>query len=268
MLQTRRRTLVTQRMLGEGDREFFAAGRPPCVLAIHGFGGTAAELRPLLDRVAGAGYAVDGALLPGHGTRVESLQDTTFDQWVEASRQRAHAAIARHGSIVLLGFSLGSLIAMQIASEHPSGLAGLVALGNAVTLRAHSSVPLGLFARLGWRMPDVYLLKPRPGDLADPRAMNGLVTYDRHPMRASLEVYRAGARIRPIVGGIACPTLILHGRRDAVCSWRNATWLAERVGTRNVTVRLFEQSAHVLACDGEHEEVAREVLAFLARVAG
>ena len=93
-----------------------------------------------------------------------------------------------------------------------------------------------------------------------------LVTYDRHPLRAALEVYRAGPRVRAVVPRIACPTLILHGKRDRVCSWKNATWLAAHVGARDVGVRIFEKSAHVLACDGERDEVAREVVVFVGRL--
>ena len=265
MFESRTRTLATERMLGAGEMELFAEGRAPSVVAIHGFGGTVAELRPLLDRVVDAGYAVDGALLPGHGSSVTKLQDTTFDDWVEATRVRARSAAREHGSVVLLGFSLGSLVAMQIASERPAWLSGLVVLGNAVTLQPHSSVPLALLARSGAHVPDVYLLKPRAGDLVDPAMMDRLVSYDRHPLRASLEVYLAGPRVRAGVGLIDCPTLILHGRRDQVCPWTNALWLADHIGTRDVSVRVFEQSAHVLACDGERAEVAREVLTFLAR---
>jgi carboxylesterase len=209
-------------MLGEGERELFAKGRAPCVVALHGFGGTVAELRPLLERIGRAGFAIDAALLPGHGTRVEELQEATFDAWVEAARARARAALAAHGRIILLGFSLGSLLAMRLASERPEGLAGLVVLGNALTLRLHTSLPLALWARFMGKarpLPDVYLLKPRAGDLVDASAMDALVTYDRHPLRAAMEVWRAGERVRGIVGRIACPTLVLHGRRDLVCSF-------------------------------------------------
>ena len=267
MLVGRRSTHAASRMLGHGRSEFFAAGRAPCVVAFHGFGGTAAELAPVLQAIGASGRAVDCALLAGHGTAPERLQDMTFDDWVGPARQRVRAAIAEHGAVVLLGFSLGSLVAMQIASERPPGLAGLVVIGNALTLGTASSVPLGLWARVGWRMPDVYLVKPRAGDLSDPAHEDDLVTYDRHPMRAAIEVYRAGPRVAAEVTRIECPTLILHGGRDHVCPWRNATWLATHIGARDVSVRLFEKSAHVLAWDCERDEVAREVLAFLARAA-
>jgi carboxylesterase len=267
MFRDRQRTLREQKMLGDGELEFFAGGRAPCVVALHGFGGTAAELRPVLDAVADAGYAVDAALLAGHGKRVEHLQDVTFDGWVEGARARLREAVDAHGRVVLFGFSLGSLVAMHIASDPPEGLAGLVVLGNALTLRGYTSVPFALWELTGAAMPDAYVLKPQAGDLVDPSAMGSLVTYDRHPLRAALEVYRAGPRVRARVGRIACPTLVLHGRRDRVCSWKNAAWLAERIGSRDVSVRIFEKSAHVLACDGERDEVAGEVVRFLARLA-
>ncbi len=116
-------------------------------------------------------------------------------------------------------------------------------------------------------MPDLYLVKPRPGDLVDRTHEDCILTYDRHPLRAALEVYRAGARVQAVVGRIGCPTLIQHGRRDLVCPWSAATWLAPRLGTRDVGVALYEKSAHVLGWDGERDEVAREVLSFLSRVA-
>ena len=265
MFRNRERTLREQRMHGDGPRELFADGRAPALVAFHGFGGTASELMPLLRATEGAGFAVDAAVLPGHGTGAEDLQGQTFETWLAAARARAEAAAEKHGRVVLLGFSMGSLLALQLASERPPWLVGLAALGNAVTVRAHTSWPLGIWDRSRAPMPDAYFLKPFAADLVDPALMDKIVTYDRHPLRAALEVYRAGARVRPLVGRIDCPTLILHGRCDRVCHWKNAPWLASHVGARDVTVRIFEQSAHVLACDREREDVAAEVVRFMKR---
>jgi carboxylesterase len=254
-------------MLGQGELTFSAEGSAPCVVAFHGFGGSAAELRPLLDRIASAGYAVDAALLPGHGTDPADLQRVRWEDWVGAARDRARAAAGRYGRFFLLGFSLGSLVALHLASEAPSeGLAGLVALGTAVRLERFTQLGLRAFARLGHRMPDLYVRKPRPGDLVDQSALSSLATYDRNPLRAATQVVAMGSLVSGEVGRVTCPTLILHGRKDRVCPWQNAVWLADHVGSKDVSVRIFERSAHVLACDFEREEVAQEVLAFLERL--
>jgi carboxylesterase len=253
-------------MLGHGAREFSAPGAAPCVVAMHGLSGTAAEFGPLLARIATAGFAVDAGLLPGHGTRPTDLQEQRFDGWVEDTRTRTRRAAARYGSYVLLGFSLGSLVAMQLASERDPALAGLIVIGNAVRLERFLSAGLAAFSRLGAFVPDVYVRKVAPGDVVDPSLLDAMATYDRQPLRAAVQVYLAGARVRAVVGRIACPALILHGRRDRVCPWQNAVWLADHIGSKDVTVRVFDRSAHVVACDFDRDEAAEEVSSFLARV--
>jgi carboxylesterase len=268
MIRSRDHAISKQRMHGSGALEFFSTGRAnqaPALVAFHGFSGTASELLPVLRATANAGFTVDAALLPGHGRRIEDLQRETFASWLDHARDRAAAVAREHGPVVLLGFSMGSLLALRVASERPAWLAGVVAMGNALTLRPHSSVPLGLWDRAGWEMPDLYLLKPFGGDLVDPTLMDTLATYDHHPLRAALEVFRAGPLVEAEVGRIECPLLVLHGRRDRVCHWSNAPRLARQVGSKDVTVRLFEGSAHVLACDAERDEVSAEVVAFVKR---
>jgi carboxylesterase len=265
MLADRAHAIRDQKMHGGGPMELHGGGNSPALVAFHGFGGTAAELMPTLRAVTAEGFAVEGPLLPGHGTKVEDLQGETFDSWLAFARSRAEAAAAGHGRVVLLGFSLGSLLALQLASHRPAWLAGIAILGNAITVRPHTSIPLGVWDWTGRAMPDVYFKKPLAADLVDPTILDTIVTYDRHPMRAALEVYRAGLRVKPLVGRVEAPALVLHGRRDRVCHWRNAPWVATHLGSRDVSVRIFERSAHVLACDGERDEVAAEVVRFMKR---
>jgi carboxylesterase len=265
VIHSRARTVRTHKMLGDGEREFFAEGRAPCVVGFHGFTGTASELRPLLDRIAEAGFAVRVPLLPGHGDAPHELQGVSFDGWVTASRARVREAAERYGRVVLLGFSLGSLVAMQLATETIDGVVGLVVLGNALELTAFSSVPFAVVDRFGIQVPDWYLVKFRAADMRDRRAAQRIATYDRHPLRAALEVYRAGKRLRGEVARITCPTLIVHGARDLVCRPRAATWLRDHIGARDVTLRTYANSGHVVAADFDKEEVARDVIDFLRR---
>jgi carboxylesterase len=270
MLHSRRRTLLTQKMLGpsDGAREhvFSSEGRAPCVLGLHGFTGTASELRPLVDTIARHGYAVDVPLLAGHGESADALQALHFDDWVDSARTRFDALATRYGAVVLCGFSLGSLIAMHLAAERPRALAGLIVLGNALELHRYASVPFGVARRLGVRVPDWYLVKFRAADMKDRAAAAKIATYDRHPLRAAFEVYLAGERVRREVSRIACPTLVLHGKNDRVCPPSNARWLASHVGAKDVTVRVYAESGHVIAADVDKDRVADDVLRFLARV--
>jgi carboxylesterase len=268
VFHSRRRTLATQRLINPGgEREFFAEGRAPCVLAFHGFTGTVTELQPLVSRIAEAGYAVEAPLMPGHGGLPAELQETSFDDWCAAMRARADALEAKHGRIVLLGFSMGTLVALKLATEaNRRALAGLVILGCALELQAYFGVPFSAFARFGWKVPDAYLVKLGPADMTDREAAKKLTTYDRHPLRAAYEVYRAGQALRSEVPRVTCPLFIGHGKKDLVCRPRAATWLAKHAGSRDVTMHVYTKSAHIIAADVEREDVARDVVAFLGRI--
>jgi len=55
------------------------AGHGPVVVLVHGFTGSPWELEPLVDALAGAGYAVRAPLLPGHGESPAALARTCWD---------------------------------------------------------------------------------------------------------------------------------------------------------------------------------------------
>lgn len=265
MIVGRRHTEKTGRLLGTMDGgPIERAGAAPHFIAFHGFTGTTAELRPLVLAVAERGFGVRAPLLPGHGTRATDLQEATFDRWVDA--MAAEVSRART-PFVLCGFSLGSLVAMEIASRRPEGMLGLVLLGNALTLTAPVRSVLGFVDRRGLRLPDWYLLKLWPADVRDPDMRTKVVAYDRDPLRAAVEVYRAGRRVEGRLRDIVCPTLVLHGARDRVCPPENAKRVAAALGTKDVTTRIFSKSGHLVAADVERDDVAAEVLRFMARIA-
>jgi carboxylesterase len=246
---------------------FVKAGRAPCVVAFHGFTGTTSELRPTLDELALRGFAVRAPLLPGHGSHPSELQDVTFDLLVAEMERELHAARDEHGHVVLAGFSLGSLVAMELAARRPAGLCGLVLLGNALALTPPVNAALGFVDRRGWKLPDWYLLKLWSSDVRDPAQRKRVKAYDRDPLRAALEVYRAGVRVRERLGLVECPTLVLHGARDRVCPASNVTLVSEALGTRNVRTRIYAKSGHLIAADHDRLEVADTVASFVDSVA-
>ena len=242
-------------------------GAAPCVVAFHGFTGTTAEIRPMLDALSTGGFAVRAPLLTGHGTHPGKLQDVTFDELVADMEKELDAARAEHEHVVIAGFSLGSLVAIELAARRPRGLLGLVLLGNALTLSPLVSAGLGLIDRRGWELPDWYLLKLWSADVRDPVQQKRITGYDRDPLRAALEVYRGGMRARARLAEIDCPTLVLHGARDRVCPSSNVALAARSLGSRDVRTRIYAKSAHLVAADHDRREVADAVTSFVSSVA-
>src|SRR4029453_6653802 len=55
------------------------------VLVLHGFTGCPQSMRPLAEAFAAAGYTVELPLLPGHGTTVDDMIATGWDDWSAAA---------------------------------------------------------------------------------------------------------------------------------------------------------------------------------------
>lgn len=266
MISGARSTARRGRLLGANDGDpWDVGGRSPCFFALHGFSGTTSELAPLLEAVSSAGYAVRAPLLRGHGTRPEELQACAFDDWVSGAREELRAARSRHGAVVLAGFSLGSLVALELAREE-GACVGLVLLGNAVRLSFPASAMFSAVEALGVSLPDLYLVKLWSADMADAEARRRITAYDRHPLRGALEVFRGSRRVEAHLGDIRCPTLLLHGARDHVCPVSNVEHVRRALGAREIYTRVFPRSAHLVAADLDRAAVADEVLRFMRRL--
>lgn len=268
MIVGRKHSEQRGRLVGRGPAgPITHAGRAPCVVALHGFSGSTAEIRPLTSRLSANGYAVEAPLLRGHGSNPCHLQMATFEAWVSDVREEIGKAQERYGSFVLCGFSLGSLVAIELAAERPAGLVGLVLLGTALTLSAPLRTVLGFVDRRAWDLPDWYLLKLWSPDVRDREQKERIVSYDRDPLRAALEVYRAGRRVEHRLPFVTCPTLAIHGGKDRVCPTSNADRIAKHLGTRDVRTKIYPKSAHLVAADVDRDAVAEDVVAFVDRVA-
>src|SRR5258707_11878236 len=91
--------------LGEGD--------DACLL-LHGLTGSPAEVRPVGEALARAGFRAVGPVLPGHGTVPEDLYAVTRGDLLAAARA-ALLELRRARRIFLCGLSAGGLPAVQAA---------------------------------------------------------------------------------------------------------------------------------------------------------
>lgn len=239
------------------------SGRAPGVVAFHGFGGTTREIE-LATTVAGElGLSALARCLPGHGSHAKDLAKTRFADWV-AGAESAYRELASAGPVIAAGISMGSLMAAQLAIEHPERVRGLVMLANAAWL----SPPLAFALRAGaWlRLPD-FLMAKSGSDIADLAARQSQISYTADPVHAAMDLERSARALRELLGQVRCPTLILHGALDRVCPVSNAWRVANLLGTNDVRVVILPRSHHIITRDVERGEVARELRDFYTRIA-
>ena len=234
------------------------------MLAIHGFGGTPREVEILIDVARNRGLAASAPLLPGHGSHVRQLASQTFDDWLRAARAQLYRLQAQ-GDVILVGLSMGSVIAARLAADAGTGVRGLALFANA--LRLASPYPaqwLAVAERL--HLPRNLWIPKLAADIEDFTARQAHLGYDAEPIRAAIEVYRGGGETRRLLKYITCPTLLVHGALDKVCPVSNVDLVVQALGTRDATSVILQRSGHVVTEDCERERAAAALDAFVARL--
>jgi pimeloyl-ACP methyl ester carboxylesterase len=192
-----------------------AEGRP--VVFIHGVRENRQKWRPQMPLADS--FRVVTLDLPAHGTqpaerfRLERAVDQVCDVIDEAGDRRA----------LVVGFSLGGYVAMELAARSPQRVAGLMICGASSEPWTVVAAPLRLAARLllavdeGVSMP---WAAARTGRAALGRRLDPTAAPTRRKDRidaggqALLDI--AGRRFRPRLRAYKGPTLIVNGARDRV----------------------------------------------------
>lgn len=229
------------------------------MLVLHGFTGSPVSMRPLAEAFAGAGFAVELPRLPGHGTSVEDMLHTTWDDWL-GEAERALGRLRERvpdGRVVVAGLSMGGALTCALAERHDD-LAGVVLINAPVAVPAEMATAIEQMLEGGMEVMDSI-----GGDIADPDADEA--SYDQTPLRPLLSMIEAGASVREALGEITCRVLVITSRQDHVVNPDDSDVIAASVG--GPVERLWlEKSYHVATLDYDRAELEAAALAFAERV--
>ena len=241
-----------------GAEPFSAAGGEHGVLVCHGFTGNPQSMRGLAEAFAAAGFTVELPLWPGHGTTIDDMLETSWDDWSGAAELAFSELESRCEKVVVAGLSMGGTLATWLAARHPE-TAGLIAINAAVE-------PAGeeLFGILQSTIDGGTPVMPAIGsDVADPASKE--LAYDGTPIAPLISLLRAQEALAPRLGDVRCPTLVITSRQDHVVQPSNSDFLAERVG--GPVERVFlDRSFHVATIDFDRAEIEERAVDFARKV--
>jgi carboxylesterase len=237
--------------------------RPSC-LVLHGLGGGAYELAPVIAGLEGEGLRVSAPVLPGHEGPGPVMPSSCWRDWI-ATAEAAFDELSAEGTpVVVVGFSTGAILALYLASRRPVArqvlLAPFLAIRFSRLIPVHPSVYLRHIARV---FPN---LRRRPPAVRDPEMRREVVAaacYRTFSIAAALSALDLIEEVKPIVPKITIPTLIIQGRRDTVVEPRNATWLHDHLGATHKALVVLPRSDHLVALDHERERVLSLTLDFV-----
>ena len=228
-------------------------------LVLHGFTGSPVSMRPLAEALAAAGFAVEMPRLPGHGTSVEDLAETGWDDWLTEADRALGAVQGRtpEGRVVVVGLSMGGALTAALTQGHPE-LAGIVLINAPVG--APPELAAGIEEMMAGGME---IIDSIGGDIADPDADEA--SYDATPLRPLVTMLMASEDVRARLPEILQPTLIITSRQDHVVNPEDSDVLAEHIA--GPVERLWlEKSFHVATLDYDRAELEAATVDFARRV--
>lgn len=238
----------------EGDPFFWEAG-PVGVFLSHGLTATCAEVIPLAKRLHAAGYTVAGPLLPGHGTKPEDLNRARWQDWVKSGEDYYQQLKQRCQKVFLGGESMGAVLALYLASEHPEA-AGVLAFAPAIKLNLRPSDLLLL--RL---LSPIVPWRPKP-------SLDGSANWQGYPVdpfKAAMQLVHFQEQVLKRLPQVRQPLLVMQGRLDRTVHPTVGQIILGRVGSAEKELHWMEKSSHVVIIDQELDEVTRITLEFLSR---
>lgn len=226
-----------------GAEPFSFEGGPVGILLLHGFIGNPASLRRIGEWLAARGHAVECPRYPGHGTTVQELATTRWQDW-EAEAQRGLRDLgSRSEAVVAFGLSFGGAVALHLAARHPDLIRAVAVVNPYVRDR-----------RIAWAPVVWPVIRSRPGvgnDIKKPGEDE--LPYDRMPTRAVAQMAGFLRIIRAELPLVRAPLIVFHSPQDHVVPRGNAEFVMERVGSDDKELVLLPNSYHVATIDHDAE---------------
>jgi carboxylesterase len=285
--------LKPQRPIELGDRGIALRGAGGCrVMLLHGLTGCPTELAYIAHWLRSRGrYHVSCPRLVNHGQPIAVLARTTWRELRDSARQAffeaRRDARAEGVPLVIGGLSLGAILSLMLAAEHPQDIAGVACLAPTLFYDGWSVpwyqrlIPLVAYTPLKYftyfREREPYGLRDeslrakmakryREARLDDSREA-AKVGYAHFPVRLFCEMRHLIARCKRALPGVSSPLLVVQAQHDDVTGPRNARFILERVASPNRSLVLLQHSYHLVSADVERAVVAQRLQEFCAALA-
>jgi carboxylesterase len=241
--------------LQPGAEPFAFDGGPVGALLLHGFTGCPQSMRPWGEAVAAAGLTVVGPRLPGHGTRWQDLQLTTWHDWYGEAEHAFTDLRRRCEQVFVMGLSVGGCLALRLAEERPGEVAGLVVVNPSLLTRKKLARIAPLLA---------YVLPSYAGVVSDIKKPGVReLGYDRIPVKAFVSLTALWATTRAGLGKVTAPLLVFRSAVDHVVEPESSAAVLAEVGSAEREERVLRDSYHVATLDNDAQSIFDGSLAFV-----
>ncbi len=244
------------------------------VVLSHGLGEHARRYEHVVDLLGELGLAVYAPDHRGHGrSGGKRLELKNWADFTDDLHEVFRIARSRHPDTktFLLGHSMGGAIALSYALDHQDELDGLMLSGPAVVLGDSTPkmlVPVGkLLGRVAPRAPvrrlDSSAVSRDPAVVAAYEA-DPLVHHGAVPAGLASALVGAMKSYPSRLPALTLPVLLQHGSNDRLADVAGSRMIAEKAGSKDLTIEVYDGLYHEIFNEPEQVEVLGDLIAWLS----
>ncbi|HVW81041.1 MAG TPA: alpha/beta fold hydrolase [Mycobacteriales bacterium] len=238
------------------DTDPYAAdGGPVGAVLCHGFTGMPGSMRPWGEALAGAGLTVRIPRLPGHGTRWQDANRSTWQEWYAALDSAVDEVRGRCTSTFVMGLSMGATLTIRLAEQRGHDLAGIVLVNPSLFTTRKDAKLLPVMRHV------IPSLKGIGSDIKKPGVVEP--AYPRTPLQAAYQLSLLWRATNADLAKVNTPMLVMTSREDHVVEPGNAERLMTGVSSADKRQIWLEDSYHVATLDNDLPRIIDESLSFV-----
>lgn len=241
---------------------FLLPGGPTCCVLFHGYTAMPGEMRWLGDELHARGHTVVGVRLAGHGTHPADLARVRWSDWLVDAEEALALAGTLSQRTVLIGQSMGGIVALLAAGLYPAQVAGVVAIATPFDVALPSredlqGVPAGQLQRKGTPAHREYGIRREAVYPA----------YAAEPLHSLSELGLLMQEMRAALPAVRSPALLIHSRDDKAVSPENMPLIYEALGTTEKEMLWLDAIGHSVVRDPRRRPVFDTIGHFVRSVA-
>jgi carboxylesterase len=191
---------------------------------------------------------------------MEEFGKTGADDWAAAAKDAFNELRWRHGSVSVVGLSMGGALAVALAAD-VQDVPALALIAPYVEMPRRIRLAASTYWLWGRIAGEVSAQNPH--SIHDAIAREKSLAYGTVTGSRLYELLKVVKRARKAFGRVKAPTLLIQSREDPRCSSRGAEHAIESLGAREKKLVWTEGAGHVITVDYGRERVYSEVLNWL-----
>ncbi|MBQ3553070.1 MAG: alpha/beta fold hydrolase [Clostridia bacterium] len=216
-------------------------------LLIHGVAGGRYQMQKLKEKLEAAGIFAEAITIKGHEATKKELVSTKYYEWLSDANRRYLELCAKFSRVFVVGFSMGGLLALNLARRHrPAGLILVNCPFFCVNLPRVAKNILSDFRTLRFQNIRRYYAS------------------EKIPVKTLGQLKNLLEYTKLRLCEISTPALILQCDDDDVVIPKSADYLYEHIKSKDKTQKRYTRGGHEILMGDEADGICDDIVRYVS----